>query len=715
MLCDVCGRNNADNLTFCQDCGRRLRQQRGVAPTPPNGVAAYDGGAALAVPDAMPNGVPAAFRPPLSDPPRPPSPSEPSPESNRGSSPSGPPSGGRRARPAAPVFSFSPQMATEPPRRPSPPPVPVPADAVAAVRPVPQAQAATVICTECRSPNPPEYRFCVTCGAPLKRAVLPGEPTPSPAARPAPIAEKPAARPVPVGESPKPRPVPMGESPQLPPPSPPAPPSPTLNPGPYVAYDGDKIVGAPVVDIAASGMVPTKIVSCARCHGHCVAGTRFCKYCGAPLDETRGRPAGTNEPATPAPSAAPPPLPPPFSPSPSAPSPAIDSPRSDLGKIPLVPVNKPVPSPSGSGLRAAMNPPTPMPGALMALSPPAPDPTPRPSPQDAGFTPKVSTPIVVQSAGPPPLPVDAPRPVVVRAPHDGGSSGRVWPKGSSALPSAAHIENAVREAEPGVRSEISALAGSPVPAAPMIPSPPPPREPREREAEPRPGARAAPVVAAARWQGGRLVVIVEDGSEGRSFSLAEGQLDVGRTDGDIVLEDDPYVSPRHARLRRIDGGWLLRDLDSTNHVYVRLRKPHPLRDGDLLLLGLEVLQFQTVSDGERGLGHAMQHGTFLFGSPATPRRARLCQRTVEGVIRDVYHLFRDETIIGREVGDIVFTADPFLSRRHAAIRRNPVTSEFALVDLDSSNGTYVAIRGEVPIADGDFLRIGQHLFRVDLG
>jgi hypothetical protein len=44
-----------------------------------------------------------------------------------------------------------------------------------------------------------------------------------------------------------------------------------------------------------------------------------------------------------------------------------------------------------------------------------------------------------------------------------------------------------------------------------------------------------------------------------------------------------------------------------------------------------------------------------------------------------------------------------------------VTSEFSLVDLDSSNGTYVAIRGEVGITDGDFLRIGQHLFRVDLG
>jgi pSer/pThr/pTyr-binding forkhead associated (FHA) protein len=213
----------------------------------------------------------------------------------------------------------------------------------------------------------------------------------------------------------------------------------------------------------------------------------------------------------------------------------------------------------------------------------------------------------------------------------------------------------------------------------------------------------------------RLVVIVEDGSEGRAYPLGGTQVDIGRTEGDIRLEDDPYVSPRHARIRRIEETWYVRDLDSTNRVFIRLRKPYTLHDGDLLLLGLEVLQFHAVSDGERGHGHALQHGTLLFGSPATPARARLCQRTVEGVIRDVYHVFRDETVIGREAGDLVFTADPFLSRKHAAIRRNPVTSEFSVADLDSSNGTYVALRSEVAVTSGDFLRIGQHLFRVDLG
>jgi pSer/pThr/pTyr-binding forkhead associated (FHA) protein len=134
----------------------------------------------------------------------------------------------------------------------------------------------------------------------------------------------------------------------------------------------------------------------------------------------------------------------------------------------------------------------------------------------------------------------------------------------------------------------------------------------------------------------------------------------------------------------------------------------------LLLLGLEVLQFQAVSNAERGLGHATEHGTLLFGSPASPRYARLCQRSVEGIARDIYHLTRDETTIGREQGDLVFTGDPFLSRRHAVVSRDPKTERFTVADLDSSNGTYLAIRDDSPLSSGDFVRIGQHLFRVDL-
>jgi pSer/pThr/pTyr-binding forkhead associated (FHA) protein len=406
-----------------------------------------------------------------------------------------------------------------------------------------------------------------------------------------------------------------------------------------------------VLDIASSGALPAKLIVCARCHGSCVAGSRFCKFCGASLEEsapTKASAPAAAESPRPVARAAPPPVPP----SRGVPTTAFVSPSAPAPEVPL---RSPVP---------------PDPGPRTILDDASPN-----SSTDGG-----------SAASKPIMPPEPKLPAKVEGPTTGA--------GVSTRPQAPD--------EPGRRAEISVLAGSPLPPEPT--NLPPQRAVRD-------GVRRE----TGRKHPGRLVVIVEDGSEGRSFSLADGQLDIGRTDGDIVLEDDHYVSPRHARLRFLDGQWILRDLDSTNHVYLRIRKPQPLKDGDLLLLGLEVLQFQTVSDGERGLGHAMQHGTLLFGSPATPRRARLCQRTVEGVVRDVFHLFRDETVIGRETGDIVFTADPFLSRRHAALRRSATTGEFSLLDLDSSNGTFIAIQGEVSLSNGDFLRIGQHLFRVDLG
>lgn len=264
------------------------------------------------------------------------------------------------------------------------------------------------------------------------------------------------------------------------------------------------------------------------------------------------------------------------------------------------------------------------------------------------------------------------------------------------------------------------LGGDSRPGAPAPPRPADDEPPRAVPAAPREAMPASP--GRAPLARGRLVVIEGDGSEGMTFGLFERPLDLGRSEGDILVKEDPYVSPRHARLIPDGGRWLVRDLASTNGVYLRLKKPYLLQDADLLLLGQEVLQFQLVSEPEKGLGHANQHGTLLFGSPITSRSARLCQRTVEGIVRDVYYLHRDETVIGRETGDIVFTADPFLSRRHAIIRRSltrkdggPKASrwDFTLTDLDSSNGTFIAIRNEVVLQNGDFVRVGQHLFRVD--
>jgi pSer/pThr/pTyr-binding forkhead associated (FHA) protein len=221
-------------------------------------------------------------------------------------------------------------------------------------------------------------------------------------------------------------------------------------------------------------------------------------------------------------------------------------------------------------------------------------------------------------------------------------------------------------------------------------------------------------VAERRPPPAKLIVIGQDGTAGRSYVIPDGQCDIGRTQGTIQLANDMYVSPLHARILYRSGQYVVQDLESVNGVFVRLNAPWQLQSGDLVLTGLEVLRFEIVGEAEQRLVPAADRGTQIFGSPAAPRHSRLCQRTVEGVARDIFYLSRTETVIGREAGDIVFTSDPFMSRRHASISRDPRSNSFSLRDLGSSNGTYIAIHGEQPLAQGDHVRIGQHLFRLDL-
>lgn len=212
-----------------------------------------------------------------------------------------------------------------------------------------------------------------------------------------------------------------------------------------------------------------------------------------------------------------------------------------------------------------------------------------------------------------------------------------------------------------------------------------------------------------------LAVVSQDGSTGQTYWLEGDSIDIGRDEGDIRLDGDRYVSPRHARVYRRGADFYLRDLGSLNGVFLRVRELEQLRDADLMLLGSEVLRFGVVADSEQGWGAAREQGTDVYGSAARPRYACLCERTVEGVTRNVFYISADETVIGREFGDLVFTADSFMSRRHAAIHRDPLAGTFTLRDLGSSNGTYLAIRGEVELRDGDHLRVGQHLFRFGFG
>ncbi|MCA9603033.1 MAG: FHA domain-containing protein, partial [Myxococcales bacterium] len=228
---------------------------------------------------------------------------------------------------------------------------------------------------------------------------------------------------------------------------------------------------------------------------------------------------------------------------------------------------------------------------------------------------------------------------------------------------------------------------------------------------PAPVASARPPAQTARPA--RLVAVMKDGTDGRTFSLEETATDIGREEGSLILSDDPYLSRRHARIERRGDQFIVRDLESYNGVYARIREPVELSDGDMILIGQQVLRFELLSEIETPLGPASIGGVMVFGTPEVPRTARLAQYTTEGVCRDLHYLYREETTLGRENGDIVFTDDPFLSRKHASVTVDRAQKRYVLRDLGSSNGTAVRFRGERVLRHGDQVRVGRHLFRFD--
>jgi pSer/pThr/pTyr-binding forkhead associated (FHA) protein len=175
--------------------------------------------------------------------------------------------------------------------------------------------------------------------------------------------------------------------------------------------------------------------------------------------------------------------------------------------------------------------------------------------------------------------------------------------------------------------------------------------------------------------------------------------------------DDKHLAERHARITFRAGQYAITPLENRNGVYIRITTSTELQDGHYLLVGKQVLRFEAVPDAEKTLRPAIEHGMILFGTPLKAPWGRLRQITAAGTSRDVYHLTRSDLIIGREQGDIVFSDDEFMSRRHALLQFRG--NRAMISDQGSSNGTYVRITGQHVIDPGQMIRLGDELLRFE--
>ena len=231
------------------------------------------------------------------------------------------------------------------------------------------------------------------------------------------------------------------------------------------------------------------------------------------------------------------------------------------------------------------------------------------------------------------------------------------------------------------------------------------------------GSRADAAALRPVWHTGtttktRLTLVGTDGQEGLSFPLIEGEHVAGRLEGAIMFPEDRLLSPRHATFLFQGGKLWVRDDGSVNGVFIKLRTPKIVASGTMLLIGEQLLRIETAPPDV--LPYPDHEGTYVYCSPHRPARLTLVQILVGGEVGLIYRSRGDTVTIGREMNDVNFPEDPFISARHAQIVALE-DGRFQITDLGSKNGTYEKVPRMVQLASGDHLFLGQQLLRVEIG
>lgn len=226
-----------------------------------------------------------------------------------------------------------------------------------------------------------------------------------------------------------------------------------------------------------------------------------------------------------------------------------------------------------------------------------------------------------------------------------------------------------------------------------------------------PSAAAAPEPAAPMPTGdgsaANLVLIRPDGSEGGSYPISEGSTTVGRSTGQI-FSADAYLSPDHATFSLQGGRMTVKDEASLNGVYVRIAPETPMEvsSGDVVRMGQELVRLETI-----GAGELTDDGTELMGSPLDETWGRVSLIVGDGQVANAFMLAGDGAVLGRERGDVLFPEDGYVSGTHVRIQRQG--ENLLITDLNSSNGTFLRVSNEQEVHQGDYILMGQQLFRVD--
>jgi pSer/pThr/pTyr-binding forkhead associated (FHA) protein len=207
----------------------------------------------------------------------------------------------------------------------------------------------------------------------------------------------------------------------------------------------------------------------------------------------------------------------------------------------------------------------------------------------------------------------------------------------------------------------------------------------------------------------KLILIKGEGLDGISYHLNSTEHVAGRQQGAILFPDDAWLSPRHANFFYRDQKLFVRDEDSLNGVYVRVRESAEIVQGGMFLCGEQVFRVEAsdvLSEGPE------PDGTYFYASPTKTWSFRVVQILPGGITGMTVHDEGGKVTIGREDCMMSYLDDPYMSLHHAQV--TAADGQFLVTDLGSQNGTYVRIDQEQALMHGDYVFLGKQLLRVEV-
>lgn len=215
------------------------------------------------------------------------------------------------------------------------------------------------------------------------------------------------------------------------------------------------------------------------------------------------------------------------------------------------------------------------------------------------------------------------------------------------------------------------------------------------------GAALAP--AAARRPRVTIRVVRADGGPEATFSLRKDEVVAG-TGAELLFLDDPFVARQQARIRFEGPGLMVEDIGGGSGIFSRVRAERPVAVGQEIRCGRQRLLLEALP--------LPPPGPRVWGSPEDGCRGRLVQYLEGGLRGNAFPLKDGENLVGREVGDITFPGDGFVSGRHAVFTVH--ADRVTVRDVGSSNGTFVRLDHPTFLNDGDQLLIGRHLLKLEV-